>query len=173
MKSQKKEIPDRQLAAFGRLTVARFMEKDVQYGHLRTKADVLASQMIEGFGAVPIVDEKQRLVGIVSEYDLLAALERGHRWSELSAQDIMTPNPYSVRQENGYRNIDPCFPSQSSDPSTGCRCGRQINRDRGTARHPAGVSQLRSRCCGFITRPLIADSVSCEETLSCQADGSR
>jgi len=84
---------------FDRLTVALFMERDVQYGHRRTKADVLASQMIEGFGAVPIVDEKQRLVWIVSEYDLLAALERGQRWSELSAQDIMTPNPYSVRQE--------------------------------------------------------------------------
>ncbi|MBI4400267.1 MAG: CBS domain-containing protein [Nitrospirae bacterium] len=99
MRHPKKDIPDRQLAAFGQLTVARFMEKDVQYGHLRTKADVLASQMIEGFGAMPIVDEKQRLVGIVSEYDLLAALERGQRWSELSAQDIMTPNPYSVRPE--------------------------------------------------------------------------
>ena len=99
MKKQKKDIPDKQLADFSRLMVVRFMEKDVQYGHRRTKADVLASQMIEGFGAVPIVDEKQRLVGIVSEYDLLVALEKGRRWSELSAEDIMSPNPYSVRQE--------------------------------------------------------------------------
>lgn len=90
---------DRQLADFSRLTVARFMEKDVQVGHVRTKADVLASQMIEGFGAVPIVDEAQCLIGIVSEHDLLAALEKGHRWSVLEAGDIMSPNPYSVRPE--------------------------------------------------------------------------
>lgn len=93
------DIPDRQLADFSRLTVARFMEKDVQIGHLQTKADVLASQMIEGFGAVPIVDEQQRLIGIVSEHDLLSSLERGHNWSKLAAGDIMSPNPYSVRPE--------------------------------------------------------------------------
>ena len=99
MEQQKKEAADRQLAEFSRLTVARFMEKDVQYGHARTKADVLASQMIEGFGSVPIVDEQQRLIGIVSEHDLLASLERGHKWGRLTAGDIMSPNPYSVRPE--------------------------------------------------------------------------
>lgn len=99
MAKQIKGIQDRQLADFSRLTVARFMEKDVQIGHLQTKADVLASQMIEGFGAVPIVDEQQRLIGIVSEHDLLSSLERGHNWSKLAAGDIMSPNPYSVRPE--------------------------------------------------------------------------
>ena len=82
-------------AGFDRLTVARFMEKNVQYGHRQTKADVLASMMIEGFGAVPIVDEGLRLVGIVSEFDLLASLEKGGKCGQLSAQDIMSPNPYS------------------------------------------------------------------------------
>ena len=42
---------------FERLTVAQLMEKDVQYGYTQTKADVLASLMVEGFGSVPIVDE--------------------------------------------------------------------------------------------------------------------
>ncbi len=99
MAKRTSDISDRQLADFSRLTVARFMEKDVQIGHLQTKADVLASQMIEGFGAVPIVDEQQRLIGIVSEHDLLSSLERGHNWSKLAAGDIMSPNPYSVRPE--------------------------------------------------------------------------
>lgn len=86
-------------SGFDRLTVGRFMETEVQYGHRQTKADVLASMMIEGFGAVPIVDEGRRLVGIVSEFDLLASLEKGGKWGQLSAQDIMSPNPYSVRPE--------------------------------------------------------------------------
>lgn len=84
---------------FERLTVARFLESDVQSAHEETKADVIASMMIEGFGSIPIVDERQRLVGVVSEYDLLSSLERGHKWSDVAARDIMARNPYSIRPE--------------------------------------------------------------------------
>ena len=91
--------------AFGRLTVARFMESDVQSAHEGTKADVIASMMIEGFGSVPIVDSKQRLVGVVSEYDLLASLERGHKWSDVTARDIMARNPYAIRPETNVATL--------------------------------------------------------------------
>ena len=97
--AQRTRPSDKQLTDFSRLTVARFMEKDVQVGHAQTKADVLASQMIEGFGAVPIVDEQQHLIGSVSEHDLLTSLEKGHAWNHVAAGDIMAPNPYSVRPE--------------------------------------------------------------------------
>ena len=46
-----------------------------------------------------LCDEQQRLIGIVSEHDLLAALDGGRRWADLEAQDIMSGNPYSVRKE--------------------------------------------------------------------------
>lgn len=90
---------------FERLTVARFMEKDVQSAHEGTKADVIASMMIEGFGSVPIVDNRQRLVGVVSEYDLLASLERGHKWSDVTARDIMARNPYSIWPETNVATL--------------------------------------------------------------------
>lgn len=90
---------------FERLTVARFMESDVQSAHEGTKADVIASMMIEGFGSVPIVDNRQRLVGVVSEYDLLASLERGHKWSDVTARDIMARNPYSIRPETNVATL--------------------------------------------------------------------
>lgn len=91
--------------AFERLTVARFMESDVQSAHEGTKADVIASMMIEGFGSVPIVDARQRLVGVVSEYDLLASLERGHKWSDVTARDIMARNPYAIRPETNVATL--------------------------------------------------------------------
>lgn len=72
------------------------MEKQVQCAHEKTTADVVASFMVDGFGAVPIVDEKQRLIGIVSEYDLLTALGRGRKWNELCAYEIMTRHPATV-----------------------------------------------------------------------------
>lgn len=84
---------------FASLTVKDVMEKQVQYAHLSTKGDVIASLMIEGFGAVPVVNGGQRLTGIVSEHDLLAAIDDGHELSRITAADIMTGNPYSVRLE--------------------------------------------------------------------------
>lgn len=91
--------------AFHRMTVADLMVTNVQSAHTRTKADVVASLMIEGFGSVPVVDDRQRLIGIVSEYDLLASLERGQRWSAVSAETIMSPNPYSVRPETDVATL--------------------------------------------------------------------
>src|SRR5579883_997107 len=84
---------------FGDTLVSQVMHRGVQYAHAGTKADVVASMMIEGFGAVPVVDELQRVVGIVSEHDLLSALDGGHELDRLSAEDLMSRNPYTVRAE--------------------------------------------------------------------------
>jgi CBS domain-containing protein len=81
------------------LTVKDVMEKHVQFARLKTKGDVIASLMIEGFGAVPVIDNGRRLAGIVSEHDLLAAIDDGHELGRITAGDIMTGNPYSVRTE--------------------------------------------------------------------------
>ncbi len=90
---------------FQRLTVGDVMETREQSAHARTKADVLASMMIDGFGAMPIVDESRHLIGIVSEQDLLAVLERGHKLSEMPAESVMTRNPYSVRAETDMATL--------------------------------------------------------------------
>lgn len=84
---------------FASMTVKQVMQKRVQFVRLKTKGDVIASLMIEGFGAVPVVDDGRRLTGIVSEHDLLAAMDDGHELRRLTAGDIMTGNPYSVRTE--------------------------------------------------------------------------
>lgn len=84
---------------FAFMTVKDVMEKRVQVVRLRTKGDVIASLMIEGFGAVPVVNDGRRLAGIVSEHDLLAAIDDGHELGRITAGDIMTGNPYSVRTE--------------------------------------------------------------------------
>ena len=84
---------------FASLTVKDVMEKQVQYAHLDTKGDVLASLMTKGFGAVPVVNGGRRLAGIVSEHDLLAAIDDGKQLGGVSAADIMSGNPYSVSRE--------------------------------------------------------------------------
>jgi CBS domain-containing protein len=90
---------------FPSILVKQVMEQRVQSVHLRTKGDVIASLMIEGFGAVPVVDKQRTLAGIVSEHDLLAAIDDGHRLGELTAGEIMTGNPYSIRPETNLGTL--------------------------------------------------------------------
>jgi CBS domain-containing protein len=84
---------------FSAMMVKQVMEKKVQSARLKTKGNVMASLMIEGFGAVPVVDAKGKLLGIVSEHDLLAAMDDGLKLGVIAAADVMTYNPYSVRPE--------------------------------------------------------------------------
>ena len=90
---------------FHELTAADVMERVVQSAHQRTKGDVLASMMIEGFGGVPIVDDGHRLVGLVTEFDLLAALDSGRRLDDLAAHDVMTCEPLSVTPHADVRTV--------------------------------------------------------------------
>lgn len=87
------------------MTVDRVMETRVQSVHLRTKGDVIASLMIEGFGAVPVVDKRRRLVGIVTEHDLLAAIDDGYGLGSVTAGDIMVANPYAIRPETNVATL--------------------------------------------------------------------
>ncbi|HLZ35461.1 MAG TPA: CBS domain-containing protein [Nitrospira sp.] len=96
---KKKQSGKKPAKDFASMTVKQVMQKRVQFVRLKTKGDVIASLMIEGFGAVPVVDDGRRLTGIVSEHDLLAAMDDGHELRQLTAGDIMTGNPYSVRTE--------------------------------------------------------------------------
>jgi len=83
---------------FGQMTVGQLMEKEVQSADKDSKAELLANFMMEGFGSVPIIDSAEKLVGIVSEFDLLKALRKGNKLAEVLAGDIMTPNPISAIQ---------------------------------------------------------------------------
>jgi CBS domain-containing protein len=102
---QKKDVPDSTGTFFDRLRVADIMEQEVQFGHEQTKGDVLASLMIEGFGGVPIVDGNQRLLGIVTEFDLLAVLDSGKKLSDISAGQIMTRETISVTPHTDIRTL--------------------------------------------------------------------
>lgn len=96
---RKKKARAAQPQDFQSIIVKQVMEKKVQSARLTTKGDVIASLMIKGFGSVPVIDGKKKLSGIVSEHDLLAAMDDGHQLSAVTAGDIMTANPYSVRPE--------------------------------------------------------------------------
>ena len=84
---------------FDSMTVSQVMEKDVQSVPLKMKGDLIAALLVEELGAVPVVEKGRKLAGIVSEHDLLAAVDDGHQLGAVRAKDVMTANPYSVRAE--------------------------------------------------------------------------
>lgn len=95
----RKTVGTKKAAAFEDLLVKQVMETKVQSARQKTKGDVIASLMIEGFSCVPVVDGAKKLIGVVSEHDLLGAMDDGHGLSTVTATDVMTANPYSVRPE--------------------------------------------------------------------------
>ena len=90
---------------FGHLTVGSIMETQVQSATKDTKAEMLASYMMDGFGSVPIVDDQNKLVGIVSEFDLLASLRKGKKLEEVTAGDVLTANPISVTKDTDVMTL--------------------------------------------------------------------
>ncbi len=91
---------------FRSLVAEQFMQNAVYAYHPEDSAETLAETMTqEGFGSVPIVDHDRHLVGIVSEYDLLKAIHEEKRLSDLSANELMTPAPLTVRPETPAMEI--------------------------------------------------------------------
>ncbi len=85
---------------FGSLKAEQFMQNDVYFYHADATAEKLASAMtMGGFGSVPVQDEGRRLIGIVTEFDLLKAIMEGKELSKVTAGEIMTPNPITVTHD--------------------------------------------------------------------------
>ena len=82
---------------FKTLEAEQFMQDVVTSYHVEDTLDRLAGAMSEGgFGSVPILAKDGKLVGIVSEYDLLKAIEEGKEMSKVTAGEVMTKDPITV-----------------------------------------------------------------------------
>jgi CBS domain-containing protein len=54
---------------------------------------------------VPVVDRSKQLVGVVSEHDVLLAIEEEPAWGTRRVRDLMSANPYSVRPETSLPTL--------------------------------------------------------------------
>jgi CBS domain-containing protein len=91
---------------FQGLIAEQFMQDAVYAYHPEDSAETLAQTMTEeGFGSVPIVDHNQRLLGIVSEFDLLHAIKEQKSLTGVLAGDLMTPAPITVKPETPAMEI--------------------------------------------------------------------
>ena len=79
------------------LEAEQFMQDVVTSYEVEDTIDRLAGAMSEGgFGSVPILAKDGKLVGIVSEFDLLKAIEEGKEMTKVTAGEIMIKDPVTV-----------------------------------------------------------------------------
>ena len=85
---------------FAMLKAEQFMQNVVSYYQVEDTGDRLARAITEGgFGSVPILARDGKVVGIVSEFDLLKAIMEGKELWKVTAGDIMTKGAISVTQD--------------------------------------------------------------------------
>jgi len=85
---------------FATLKAEQFMQNVVSYYQVEDTGDRLARAITEGgFGSVPILASDGKVVGIVSEFDLLKAIMEGKELWKVTAGDIMTKGAISVTQD--------------------------------------------------------------------------
>jgi CBS domain-containing protein len=85
---------------FATLKAEQFMQSVVSYSQVEDTGDRLARTIAEGgFGSVPIVASDGKVVGIVSEFDLLKAIMEGKQLWTVKAEEIMTKGIISVTQD--------------------------------------------------------------------------
>jgi CBS domain-containing protein len=85
---------------FATLKAEQFMQDVVSYYQVEDPADKLAGAMIEGgFGSVPILTKDRKVVGIVSEFDILQAISEGKDLAQVTAGEIMTRGSVSVTKD--------------------------------------------------------------------------
>jgi CBS domain-containing protein len=91
---------------FKTLEAEQFMQDVVSYYHVEDTVDRLAGAMSEGgFGSVPILAKDGKLVGIVSEFDLLKTIEQGKELAKVTAGEIMIKDPITVSRNTPAMEI--------------------------------------------------------------------
>ena len=92
--------------SFAALKAEVFMQDVVSYYQAEDTGERLAGAITEGgFGSVPILARDGKVLGIVSEFDLLKAITEGKELSKITARDIMTKEAISVTQETPAMEI--------------------------------------------------------------------
>ncbi|HZR47378.1 MAG TPA: CBS domain-containing protein [Candidatus Manganitrophaceae bacterium] len=81
-------------------TASHLMQKDVFFLKETDSCHHLAERIVkENFGSVPVVDREGRLVGIMTEYDLLELLLDGKNLKETPVSEYMTRPAISISEE--------------------------------------------------------------------------
>jgi CBS domain-containing protein len=66
----------------------------------------LALQLLSGmYSGLPVVDAKGKVIGVVTEFDLLKAVHDGKDLQSVKAEEIMSKSPVCAREEDSVDEV--------------------------------------------------------------------
>ena len=70
-------------------------------------SEISARLLLGEFNGVPVIDNNQKVIGIVTAIDILRALREGKSKiiGNITAREIMTPNPSVVKKDTSIEEI--------------------------------------------------------------------
>ena len=82
------------------------MNKIVTAAKKNTIGRDLVIKLLSGmYSGLPVVDDKGKVVGVVSEFDLLKAIRDGKALEQVKAEDIMSKNPICVSENTPVEEV--------------------------------------------------------------------
>lgn len=95
------------------MTASHMMNRDVISFGKETYCNVLAESMLKGgFGSIPVTNHNKKLIGVVSEYDLMNALKKGMDLRETLAFEVMAKPAVSIKEEMPIEEVITFLQSQ-------------------------------------------------------------
>ena len=79
------------------MKASEVMQRPVLATTLRASVRDVATQIVVNeITGMPVTDQDGRVLGVITEADIMAALIDGKNLEDLTAQDIMSPEPITV-----------------------------------------------------------------------------
>ncbi|MGQ3685480.1 MAG: CBS domain-containing protein [Candidatus Loosdrechtia sp.] len=82
------------------------MNRIVTAARKKTIGRDLAVKLLSGmYSGLPVVDDEGKVIGVVSEFDLLKAIKEGKTLEQVTAEDIMSKDPVTVSEETPVDDV--------------------------------------------------------------------
>ena len=82
------------------------MTRPVVSARRNASARDIALQLLSGlYSGMPVTDDKGKIIGVVTEFDLLDKLNEGKELVKLSAEDVMTKDPVTVDVNQSFEDM--------------------------------------------------------------------
>jgi CBS-domain-containing membrane protein len=83
------------------------MSPQVVAANENTTAEQISTRLLSGeFNGLPVVDNNNTIIGIVTALDILKAIQEGDKkLNAIIAKDIMTPNPSVVKTDTPIEKV--------------------------------------------------------------------
>ncbi|MDN3511237.1 MAG: CBS domain-containing protein [Candidatus Jettenia sp. CY-1] len=87
-------------------TAKDIMNKIVTAAKKKTIGRDLAVKLLSGmYSGLPVVDDNGKVIGVVSEFDLLKVIKNGKALEQVTAEEIMSKNPICVSENTPIDEI--------------------------------------------------------------------